>query len=52
MNFLKGHLTYIMAAIAVVWGVVGYFTHWTDGATSLNAIWTGLAVFGLRRAVS
>lgn len=49
---MKGRLTYALAVIAILWGVVGYVFGWADGTQSLNAIWVGLAAFGIRRAVS
>ena len=49
---MRGYLTYTLAALAVAWGAVGFFMGWTDTATAMSAIWTGLAAFGLRRAVA
>lgn len=51
MNILKGKLTYLMAFIAILWGVTGYLLNWTDGETALKTIWIGLVGFGLRRAI-
>ena len=51
MTILKGKLTYVLAGLAIAWGVVGYITGWTDQATALNTVWIGLAAFGLRRAM-
>lgn len=48
---LKGKLTYILASLAIAWGITGYITGWTDQATALNAVWFGLTAFGLRRAM-
>ena len=51
MNVLKGKLTYILALGAVAWGMVGLAMGWADQETALNAVWIGLATFGLRRAI-
>ena len=51
MNFMKGRLTYILAVIAIEWGVVGYTFGWADNEIALAAVWSGLAAFGLRRAI-
>ena len=51
MNFLKGKLTYTMAVVAILWGVVGFLAGWADGETSMAAIWVGLTAFGIRRAM-
>ena len=50
-NILKGKLTYTMAGLAIAWGVIGFLAGWSDGETSMAAIWAGLAVFGIRRAM-
>tara|TARA_Y100000034_G_C6680275_1_gene299019 strand:- start:409 stop:570 length:162 start_codon:yes stop_codon:yes gene_type:complete len=51
LNVFRGKLTYTVAAIAILWGVLGFLAGWTDGETAMNAIWIGLATFGIRRAV-
>lgn len=51
MQLMKGKLTYTMAAVAVAWGVVGYLAGWIDGGTAMTVIWSGLSVFGIRRAM-
>lgn len=51
MLILKGKLTYILASVAILWGVTGFLTGWSDGETSMNAIWIGLTAFGIRRAM-
>ena len=48
---MKGYLTYTMAALAIVWGIAGMVMGWSDQETSFTAIWTGLAAFGVRRAI-
>ena len=52
MNLLKGYLTYIMAAIAVIFGIwnVAAQTYMTT-EQGVVLIWAGLTVFGIRRAV-
>lgn len=52
MNTLKGKLSYTMAGIAIVWGVIGYLANWIDGETAMIVIWSGLSVFGIRRAIN
>lgn len=52
MNILKGKLSYILAALAVLGGIAGWYLNIIDNATALNMIWAGLAVFGLRRAIA
>lgn len=47
----KGYLTYTMAALAILWGLYGWYSGWIDQQTALTAIWGGLAVFGIRRAI-
>lgn len=51
MSFLKGYLTYILAILAVLGGIAGYFLQIVDSETAMAMIWGGLAVFGLRRAI-
>ena len=48
---MKGYLTYALAFLAIVWGVVGGLFGWVEWATALPVIWTGLAAFGIRRAI-
>lgn len=45
----KGKLTYTLASIAVAWGVIGLIFGWADTQTAMQAIWAGLAAFGIRR---
>ena len=51
MNLLKGKLTYTLAAVAVVWGIVGLVFNWLETSTAVETIWVGLAAFGVRRAL-
>lgn len=52
MTFLKGKFTYIMAGVAVLYGAYAYSSGMLDHETSLQIIWAGLTVFGVRRAIS
>ncbi len=52
MSFMQGHLTYTLAVIAILWGVVGIVSGFGDTTTDMEAVWGGLAVFGLRRAIN
>jgi membrane protein implicated in regulation of membrane protease activity len=49
---MSGYLTYSLAVAAILWGVTGFLFGWTDTQTAMQAIWSGLAAFGLRRAVA
>lgn len=51
MNIMTGYLSYTLAALAVLGGVAGYFMGSLDGTQALTLIWSGLAVFGIRRAL-
>lgn len=51
MNLLKGKLSYLLAALAVLGGGAAYYMGTIDGATALTMVWAGLSVFGLRRAI-
>jgi len=50
-NLGKGYLSYVLALIAVVWGIVGMIAGWIEVETGITVIYTGLAVFGIRRAI-
>ena len=49
---MQGYLTYSLAVAAIAWGAAGFLLGWTDAQTAMNAIWLGLAAFGVRRAIS
>ncbi len=51
MNILKGKLSYILAALAVLGAGAGYLLGSLDAATAVTMAWAGLAVFGIRRAI-
>ena len=48
---MKGYLTYTLAALAMAGAVAGYFLGWVEQAQAIEIFWTGLALFGLRRAI-
>ena len=50
-NIGKGKATYSLAAIAVVWGLVGASFGYISWEEAQKIIWAGLVAFGLRRAV-
>ena len=52
MKLFRGKLTYTLAALAIVYGALGFFLGWLEQEAALNVIWIGLAAFGLRRAVT
>lgn len=52
MNILNGKLSYILAIFAIVGGGAGYVLGFIDSQTALNMVWGGLALFGVRRAIS
>ena len=52
MDILKGKLTYLMAASAIVWGVLGFLMGWIEGEQAMGVIWIGLTAFGIRRAIN
>jgi len=47
---LKGYLTYIVAFCAVVYGMYQVATGGQN--EGMTAIWAGLGLFGVRRAIS
>lgn len=51
-NIYKGKLTYTMAVVAIAAGIGGYVAGLFDQQTALMVVWSGLAAFGLRRAIS
>lgn len=51
MKTLKGYRSYILAGLAVVYGVSGYFLGHLDGKTAMDTIWAGLTVFTMRSAI-
>lgn len=51
MNLLKGKLTYLLAGLAVITGLLGLVFQTMDMETATAVIWSGLVVFGIRRAI-
>lgn len=51
MNILKGKLSYVLSALAVLGAGAGYLMGFMDTSTALGVAWAGLAVFGIRRAM-
>lgn len=51
MSMLKGYLSYTLAVAAIVYGVVGVAMGWISMEVAVPIIWSGLAVFGIRRAI-
>lgn len=49
---LSGYKTYILAVLAVVYGVIGFYSGWIDSVTSLQVIWSGLAAAGIRNGIA
>lgn len=50
-KILKGKLSYILATFAVLGAVAGYVLGIIDGEQALQMGWSGLALFGIRRAL-
>lgn len=48
---LNGYKTYILAALAVVYGVLGFVMGWIPNDQALQVIWIGLTAAGLRNAI-
>ena len=51
MELLKGKLTYLVAAVTVLWAIVGFFLGTLDGQTVATLVLAGLGTFGIRRAI-
>lgn len=51
MNILKGKLSYILAALAIVGAVAGYLLGIMPAEQAIAVAWSGLALFGIRRAI-
>lgn len=48
---MKGYLTYTLAGLAVIGAGAGYLLGIVDAGTALTMVWSGLAIFGIRRAI-
>ena len=57
MTLYKGKLTYVLAAVAMVWGLAGLVLNMVNPEVGLSweeaqrYVWSGLVAFGIRRAV-
>ena len=51
MNFMKGYLSYTLAALAVIGAGAGFLIGAIDGPTATAMAWAGLSLFGIRRAL-
>ena len=49
---MNGYLSYTLATLAILGGVAGYLLNVIDSSTATTMVWSGLALFGIRRAVS
>ena len=52
MNFMRGWLTYTLAALAVAGAGAGWFLGFVDAPTAVAMAWAGLSVFGIRRSIA
>lgn len=50
-TLLAGRKTYIMGALAVLWGVFGFFMGYIDQKTATDAIWAGFTALAMRNAI-
>lgn len=48
---LKGYKSYILAVLAVIYGVSAYFTGNASLEVALASVWGGLSVFAIRNAI-
>lgn len=46
---MKGYLSYALALCAVVYGIYSFVLG--NNEAGMNAIWVGLSLFGVRRAI-
>lgn len=51
INLGKGRLSYFLSVIAVLWGIIGLIAGWIEAEQAIAVIYTGLAIFGIRRAI-
>jgi len=52
LKYLKGKKTYIVAALMVVYALLGYYLGELEHASTVNLCLEGLAIAGLRAGVS
>jgi len=50
-TIFKGRLTYLVAAVMILWGMVGIGFGWSTDETGMSKILEGLAIYGIRRAL-
>ena len=51
LNIGQGYLSYLLALIAIAWGIVGLVAQWIEPEVGIATIYAGLAIFGIRRAI-
>lgn len=49
---MNGYLTYALAALAIIGAGAGYLLGIIDMPTALATAWSGLSIFGIRRAIA
>jgi hypothetical protein len=49
---MNGYLSYTLAGLAVLGAGAGYLLGIIDAPTAMGMVWSGLALFGVRRAVA
>lgn len=52
MKVLSGKKTYILGAIAVIWGVYGWAVGYIDALQAQEVIWGGLTAIALRLGIA
>lgn len=52
LSKLNGYKTYALVALAVIYGVSGFFTGHLDGKSALDIIWAALTAGSIRHAVA
>lgn len=52
INLGKGYLSYTLAGLSIIGAIAGFLTGSLDAEHAIGMIWAGLALFGIRRAVS
>ncbi len=48
----NGYITYILAILAILGALAGYFLGWIDFSTASIIVTQGLGIFGVRKAIS
>ncbi len=52
LSFLSGKKTYILAGVAIIYAVTGYFLGHTDANTTMGMVWAALTAAALRGGIS